>query len=79
MIKFLTVPTLITLLLVVNSAAVARGMGASSFAPGTTPHLASGASIAIEDSIVLARLLQSKRSLDAILEDFIGSAMTDVA
>ncbi len=36
----------------------------------TTPHLASGASIAIEDSIVLARLLQSNRSLDAILEDF---------
>jgi 2-polyprenyl-6-methoxyphenol hydroxylase-like FAD-dependent oxidoreductase len=36
----------------------------------TTPHLASGASIAIEDSIVLARLLQSDRSLDAILNDF---------
>jgi hypothetical protein len=28
MIKFLTVPAMITLLLVVNSAAVARGMGA---------------------------------------------------
>ena len=36
----------------------------------TTPHLASGASIAIEDSIVLARLLQSDRALNAILEDF---------
>jgi len=34
MIKFLTIPAMITLLLVVNSAAVARGMGASSFAPG---------------------------------------------
>jgi 2-polyprenyl-6-methoxyphenol hydroxylase-like FAD-dependent oxidoreductase len=36
----------------------------------TTPHLASGASIAIEDSIVLARLLQSKSSLNEILDDF---------
>src|SRR5262245_29269190 len=36
----------------------------------TTPHLASGASIAIEDSIVLARLLHSDRALNAILEDF---------
>jgi 2-polyprenyl-6-methoxyphenol hydroxylase-like FAD-dependent oxidoreductase len=36
----------------------------------TTPHLASGASIAIEDSIVLVRLLQSDRALNAILEDF---------
>jgi hypothetical protein len=33
MIKFLTMPALITLLIVANSAAVARGMGASSFAP----------------------------------------------
>jgi len=36
----------------------------------TTPHLASGASIAIEDSIVLARLLLSDRPLAAILNDF---------
>ena len=36
----------------------------------TTPHLASGASIAIEDSILLARLLQSERSLNAVLDDF---------
>jgi len=36
----------------------------------TTPHLASGASIAIEDSIVLARLLQLNRSLDEILDGF---------
>ncbi len=36
----------------------------------TTPHLASGASIAIEDSIVLARLLKSDKSLNAILDDF---------
>ena len=36
----------------------------------TTPHLASGASIAIEDSIVLARLLQSDRALDAGLDEF---------
>jgi 2-polyprenyl-6-methoxyphenol hydroxylase-like FAD-dependent oxidoreductase len=38
----------------------------------TTPHLASGASIAIEDSILLARLLQSDRSIRAILDDFMG-------
>jgi 2-polyprenyl-6-methoxyphenol hydroxylase-like FAD-dependent oxidoreductase len=36
----------------------------------TTPHLASGASIAIEDAIVLARLLQSDCSLAAALDDF---------
>ena len=36
----------------------------------TTPHLASGASIAIEDSIVLARLLQSNEPLSAVLENF---------
>jgi 2-polyprenyl-6-methoxyphenol hydroxylase-like FAD-dependent oxidoreductase len=36
----------------------------------TTPHLASGASIAIEDSIVLARLFQSERSFNAVLDDF---------
>ena len=35
----------------------------------TTPHLASGASIVIEDSVVLARLFQSERSLDAVLDD----------
>ena len=36
----------------------------------TTPHLASGASIAIEDSVVLARLLQPERPLDAALDEF---------
>lgn len=36
----------------------------------TTPHLASGASLAIEDSIVLARLLQSDAPLAAVLEEF---------
>ncbi len=36
----------------------------------TTPHLASGASIAIEDAIVLARLLQSDQPLAAVLDDF---------
>lgn len=36
----------------------------------TTPHLASGASIAIEDAIVLARLLQSERPLGELLDDF---------
>ncbi len=36
----------------------------------TTPHLASGASIAIEDSIVLARLLQSERPVGELLNDF---------
>ena len=36
----------------------------------TTPHLASGASIAIEDSVVLARLLQSDRPVGAVLEEF---------
>ena len=34
MIKFLTVPVLIALLIVSNLAAFARGMSASSFAPG---------------------------------------------
>ena len=40
----------------------------------TTPHLASGASIGIEDAVVLARLLQDERKdetpLAAVLEDF---------
>jgi 2-polyprenyl-6-methoxyphenol hydroxylase-like FAD-dependent oxidoreductase len=36
----------------------------------TTPQLASGASIAIEDSVVLARLLASGASLAGVLEDF---------
>jgi 2-polyprenyl-6-methoxyphenol hydroxylase-like FAD-dependent oxidoreductase len=36
----------------------------------TTPQLASGASIAIEDSVVLARLLGSDASLATVLEDF---------
>lgn len=35
-----------------------------------TPHLASGASIGIEDAVVLARLLQSEQPVAAILEDF---------
>lgn len=35
-----------------------------------TPHLASGASIGIEDSVVLARLLESDAPLAAVLEDF---------
>jgi 2-polyprenyl-6-methoxyphenol hydroxylase-like FAD-dependent oxidoreductase len=35
-----------------------------------TPHLASGASIGIEDAVVLARLLQSDSPVDAILSDF---------
>jgi 2-polyprenyl-6-methoxyphenol hydroxylase-like FAD-dependent oxidoreductase len=36
----------------------------------TTPHLASGASIGIEDSVVLARLLQTDAPLGTVLEDF---------
>jgi 2-polyprenyl-6-methoxyphenol hydroxylase-like FAD-dependent oxidoreductase len=36
----------------------------------TTPHLASGASIAIEDSILLARLLKSGHSLNEVLDGF---------
>lgn len=36
----------------------------------TTPQLASGASIAIEDSVVLARLLATGGPLAAVLEDF---------
>jgi len=36
----------------------------------TTPHLASGASIGIEDSVVLARLLQADAPLGSVLEDF---------
>lgn len=39
-------------------------------AHATTPQLASGASIAIEDTVVLARLLASDMTLDAALEDF---------
>lgn len=38
----------------------------------TTPHLASGASIAIEDSIVLAMLLRSNRPLKTILGNFMS-------
>jgi 2-polyprenyl-6-methoxyphenol hydroxylase-like FAD-dependent oxidoreductase len=37
----------------------------------TTPHLASGASIAIEDSVLLARLLQSGHSLNEVLDAFL--------
>ena len=36
----------------------------------TTPHLASGASIGIEDAVVLARVLQSDAPVVEILEDF---------
>jgi 2-polyprenyl-6-methoxyphenol hydroxylase-like FAD-dependent oxidoreductase len=36
----------------------------------TTPHLASGASIGIEDAVVLARLLQADAPLASVLEDF---------
>jgi 2-polyprenyl-6-methoxyphenol hydroxylase-like FAD-dependent oxidoreductase len=36
----------------------------------TTPHLASGASIGIEDAMVLARLLQSDAPIASVLEDF---------
>jgi 2-polyprenyl-6-methoxyphenol hydroxylase-like FAD-dependent oxidoreductase len=36
----------------------------------TTPQLASGASIAIEDSVVLARLLAADAPLASVLEDF---------
>jgi len=36
----------------------------------TTPHLASGASIAIEDAIVLARLLATESPLDSALNQF---------
>jgi hypothetical protein len=39
MIKFLTIPALVTLLIVANSAAFARGMGVSSFAPGHETRL----------------------------------------
>jgi 2-polyprenyl-6-methoxyphenol hydroxylase-like FAD-dependent oxidoreductase len=35
-----------------------------------TPHLASGASIGIEDAVVLARLLQTDKPTTAALEDF---------
>ncbi|HEX5509525.1 MAG TPA: FAD-dependent monooxygenase [Pseudolabrys sp.] len=39
-------------------------------AHATTPHLASGASIAIEDAVILVRLLQSSSSLRAVFDDF---------
>jgi len=39
-------------------------------AHATTPHLASGASLAIEDAIVLARLLAAETPLDAALDAF---------
>jgi 2-polyprenyl-6-methoxyphenol hydroxylase-like FAD-dependent oxidoreductase len=38
----------------------------------TTPHMAAGAGIAIEDSIVLAELLQSEQSIASALEKFIA-------
>jgi 2-polyprenyl-6-methoxyphenol hydroxylase-like FAD-dependent oxidoreductase len=36
----------------------------------TTPHMAAGAGLAIEDSVVLAELLTSDRSMPEVLEDF---------
>ena len=36
----------------------------------TTPHMAAGAGIAVEDSVVLAQLLQTERSLSTALENF---------
>jgi 2-polyprenyl-6-methoxyphenol hydroxylase-like FAD-dependent oxidoreductase len=36
----------------------------------TTPHMAAGAGIAVEDSVVLALLLESEHSLDVALEKF---------
>jgi 2-polyprenyl-6-methoxyphenol hydroxylase-like FAD-dependent oxidoreductase len=38
----------------------------------TTPHMAAGAGIAVEDSIVLAQLLQSEPSLPSALETFMS-------
>jgi 2-polyprenyl-6-methoxyphenol hydroxylase-like FAD-dependent oxidoreductase len=38
----------------------------------TTPHLASGASIGIEDAVVLARMLRSDAPVATVLQDFIG-------
>jgi 2-polyprenyl-6-methoxyphenol hydroxylase-like FAD-dependent oxidoreductase len=39
-------------------------------AHATTPHMAAGAGIAVEDSIVLAELLQSEPSVSSALEKF---------
>jgi 2-polyprenyl-6-methoxyphenol hydroxylase-like FAD-dependent oxidoreductase len=36
----------------------------------TTPHLASGASISIEDAVVLARMLAAAGRIDGVLDDF---------
>jgi 2-polyprenyl-6-methoxyphenol hydroxylase-like FAD-dependent oxidoreductase len=36
----------------------------------TTPHLASGASISIEDAVVLARMLAAAGGIDGVLDDF---------
>jgi 2-polyprenyl-6-methoxyphenol hydroxylase-like FAD-dependent oxidoreductase len=38
----------------------------------TTPHMAAGAGIAVEDSIVLAELLQSEESLTTAMEKFMA-------
>jgi 2-polyprenyl-6-methoxyphenol hydroxylase-like FAD-dependent oxidoreductase len=40
-------------------------------AHATTPHMASGACIAIEDAVVLGELLRSNRPLELALEDFV--------
>ena len=36
----------------------------------TTPHMAAGAGLAVEDSVVLAELLKSDRSVPEVLDDF---------
>lgn len=41
-------------------------------AHATTPHLAQGAAMAIEDAILLAELLAANRPLDAILDEFMA-------
>jgi 2-polyprenyl-6-methoxyphenol hydroxylase-like FAD-dependent oxidoreductase len=47
-----------------------RAIAIGDAAHTTTPHMAAGAGIAIEDSIVLAELLQSARSVRGALESF---------
>ena len=39
-------------------------------AHATTPHMASGACIAIEDAVVLGELLRSDRPLEGVLTEF---------
>src|SRR6185436_21167558 len=40
-------------------------------AHATTPHLASGAGLAVEDALVLAELLRSGETLEVVLQQFI--------